>query len=95
MIDMRIKDLKKIIKNLPDDMVIVIPVINELNSNDILGFRLVRTAGVLEDKNEKESKVFCLSSSADNYDLADQIHFSGRDVSVLDVNFGKSKFDKE
>lgn len=41
MIDMRIKDLKKIIKNLPDDMTIVIPVINELNSNDILGFRLV------------------------------------------------------
>ena len=65
MTDMRIKDLKKIIKNLPDDMVIVIPVINQLITNDILGFRLVRTAGVLEDKNEKESKVFIAAANKD------------------------------
>lgn len=95
MADMRIRDLKKIINELPDDMVVVIPVIDEDNSNHILGFRLVRTAGVLECVYEKDPKAFCLNACADNYDLADQVHFSGKDVSVLSVDFGTSKFDTE
>lgn len=44
--NMLVKDLKKILNDLPDDMPIVIPVINEYDANYIYGFRYVRTAQV-------------------------------------------------
>lgn len=94
MTDMRVKDLKNIINDLPDDMIIVIPVIDEEDANHIYGFRKVRTAGVLVDEYEDESEkeVLCLNAAADEQDIADQVHFSGRDVSVKDILFGTSKY---
>lgn len=92
--DMRVKDLKHIINNLPDDMLIVIPVIDEDNANHILGFRKVRTAGLLNDEYEREGDrdVLCLNSAADGQNIADQVHFSGRDVGVKEILFGTSPF---
>lgn len=89
---MRVGDLKEILNNLPDDMFIVIPVVDEDNVNRIYGFRKVRTAGILTSEHEAEDKreVFCLNGTMDGQDLADQVHFSGRDVGVKEILYGES-----
>ena len=89
--NMYVKDLKKILNELPDDMPIIIPVINEDDANHIYGFRHVRTAGVLESYGEDNA--CCLNAAADGQDIADQVHFSGRDVGVKSILFGVSKYD--
>ena len=91
--NMCVKDLKKILKELPDDMPIIIPVIDENDANHIYGFRHVRTAGVLESYGEDNA--CCLNAAADGQDIADQVHFSGRDVSVKSILFGVSKYDRK
>lgn len=92
--DMRVKDLKWILSKLPDDMAIVIPVIDEDDTNRIYGFRKVRTAGVLISEGEEDREVLCLNAADNGHDIADQVYFSGRDVGVEKILFGKSKFDK-
>lgn len=91
--NMRVKDLKNILNDLPDDMPIIIPVIDEDDANHIYGFRHVRTAGVLASYGEEDA--CCFNSAADGQDIADQVHFSGRDVSVKSILFGVSKYDKK
>lgn len=93
--NMHVKDLKKILNELPDDMPVIIPVIDEDDVNRIYGFRYVRTAGTLVCEGEQESEVLCLNAAAYEQDIADQIHFSGRDVGVKKILFGKSKYDKK
>ena len=88
--NMRIKDLKNIIADLPDDMLVIIPVVNEDNVNDILGFRIARTAGVLTCSGEKDREAFCINGAEPIriYDIADQVYYSGKDVGVERVLFG-------
>lgn len=88
-----VKDLRTILEELPDSMFVVIPVVEEDNVNHILGFRKVATAGVLESEFEAEDerKVLCINGASDDQDIADQVHFSGRDVSVTTVLYGNSK----
>ena len=83
--NMKVKDLKNILNGLPDDMPIIIPVIDEDDTNHIYGFRYVRTAGILECDYEKDRKVLYLGSSVDKMDIANQISRSGRDVSVNEI----------
>lgn len=85
--DMRVKDLKHILEQLPDDMAVIIPVIDEKDANHIYGFRYVRTAGVLISEGEQDREVLCLNAAADGQDIADQVYFSGRDVGVKNVLF--------
>lgn len=92
---MSVKDLKNILNDLSDEMLVVIPVVNEDDVNDILGFRKVRTAGILRCETEQDSEVICLNGASDGQDIADQIHFSNKDVSVLEVLYGKSKYDSD
>ena len=80
--DMTIKDLKTIIDGLPDSMIIVIPAIDEEDANHMYGFRKVRTAGILSSEGEECREVFCINAAADNFNIADQVHYSGRDVGV-------------
>ena len=91
--NMRVKDLKQILEQLPDDMAVIIPVIDEEDANHIYGFRHVRTAGVLISDGEQDREVLCLNASADRYDIADQVYFSGIDVVVKEILFGVSKYD--
>lgn len=91
--NMRVKDLKDILSQLPDDMPVIIPVIDEDDCNRIFGFRYVRTAGILTSQGEKDDRVLCLNA-ADKEDIADQVYFSGKDVGVKEVLFGHSKFEK-
>ena len=87
--DMRVKDLKRMLNKLSDDLLIIIPVINENDANNIIGFRKVRTAGILD------CEALCLNAAADRQDIADQVYFSGKDVNVKKVLFGVSKYDKK
>ena len=91
---MKVKDLKEILNDLPDEMLIVIPVVDEDNVNRIFGWRKVRTAGILRDEYEceQEKEVFCLNSATDGQDLADQVYFSGKDDDV-EVLYGDSKYE--
>ncbi len=91
--NMYVKDLKKILNELPDDMPVIIPVIDEEDANHIYGFRHVRTAGVLISDGEQDREVLCINAAADGQDIADQVYFSGRDVGVKNVLFGTSKFE--
>ena len=94
-INMRIKDLKHILEQLPDDMAVIIPVIDEEDANRIYGFRHIRTAGVLISDGENDREVLCLNAAADEHDISDQVYFSGRDVGVKEVLFGYSKYDRK
>lgn len=93
--NMRVKDLKNILEQLPDDMAVIIPVIDEEDANRIYGFRHVRTAGVLISEGEQDQEVLCLNAAADRQDIADQVYFSGRDVGVKEILFGVSKYDEK
>lgn len=86
--NMRVKDLKHILEQLPDDMAVIMPVIDEEDANHIYGFRHVRTAGILISEGEQDQEVLCLNTAADMKDIADRVHLSGRDVGVKSVLFG-------
>lgn len=68
---MTVKDLKDILNKLPDDMVVIIPVITEEDSNELLGFRHVKTAGVLECPGDIDT--LCLNSSDNGADISYQV----------------------
>lgn len=91
--NMTIKDLKEILNECPDNMPIIIPVIDEDDANHIYGFRHVRTVGILTSYGEEDA--CCLNASADGQDIADQVHFSDKDVGVKSILFGVSKYDKK
>lgn len=93
-INMKVSDLKKIIANLPDDMPVVIPVIDENDCNRLFGFRYVRTSGILSCEDEEDKTVLCLNA-ANNQDIADQVHFSGRDCTVEKILYGGSQYEKK
>lgn len=85
-INMTIKQLKRILRKLPNDMPVVIPVVLEDNVNSILGFRYVRTAGILRDDFERaEPRVLCLNGAAAGFDIATQV--KNRDVACERVMF--------
>ena len=69
MIDLTVGKLKNIIKDLPDDMDIIVPVCpDENDSNVICSFRHVRSAGVLD--NDYVSKpALCLAATNDSKDI--------------------------
>lgn len=94
--DMRVKDLKNIIEKLQDDLLVIIPVINEDDANEIIGFRKVRTAGILTCEYEDDTEALCLNASADEQNIADQVYFSGKgsEVGVKEILFGYSKYEE-
>lgn len=94
--NMLVKDLKKILEKVPNDIPVVIPVIDKDDINHIYGFRYVRTAGELICEYEREPKVLCLNG-ADKQDISDQIHFSGKgkNISVNKILFGPSTYKEK
>lgn len=91
--NMTVKDLKEILNECPDNMPVIIPVIDEDDANHIYGFRHVKTVGILTSDGEEDA--CCLNAAADEQDIADQVHFSGRDVGVKSILFGMLKYDKK
>ena len=100
--DMRVRDLKKIISDLPDDMVVVIPIIGEDDVNKIFGFRKVRTAGILSCSSDINREALCINTAEDGYDISDQltssvrVHLSlGRGATTREVLYRTSDSDDE
>lgn len=82
MINMTIEDLKDRIKDLPDDMPVIIPVITEDDANHIIAFRRVRTAGILKCEYEDDKTVLCLNAASYGLDISSQIKQSHCDPSI-------------
>ena len=93
--DLRVKDLKTILERLPDDMLVIIPVVDENDVNHIDGFRKVRTVGILEceHENDRDRRALCLNGATNGADIVDQVCYSGLDVSATTVLYGYSKYD--
>lgn len=79
--NMTIKNLKECIEDLPDDMLVIMPIVEKNDSNVIFSFRIARTAGILSS--EYESKpAFCLNSSRDGLDIETQLEANKYRLSV-------------
>ena len=93
--NMTVKDLKEILNECPDDMPVIIPVIDIDDSNDIQAFRYVTTAGILYDDYmpKIEQRVICLNSSEDGAVIANQI--GSRDVVCERVLYPKKGENNE
>ena len=75
MINLTVGDLKDSIKDLPDDMNVIIPVTIEDDANYIVSFRHVRTLGVLSNKYE-EKPALCLNGAQDGVDIKTQLNIN-------------------
>lgn len=85
--------LKEIIKDIPDDMAIVIPVIDEDDADILRGFRLARTAGILKCVYEKNNTVLCLNTVLNCNDISDQIKNAKafNDIKVSKILFSQKE----
>lgn len=84
-VNMTVKDLKEVLEQILDDRPVIIPCIEEYDSNHILGFRYVRTAGLLKDELNPDSSdnvVLCLNTAADGLDISSQLEASGKSVYI-------------
>lgn len=71
--DMTVQDLRNILEGLPDNLPVILPIICEDDTDVLLGFRPIRTAGILSVAGEEN--VLCLSSS-DQLSLLAQLELS-------------------
>lgn len=70
--NMTVRNLREIIKDLPDDMYVIIPVSCAEDVNYIESFRHVRTAGIVSNEYEKKPAL-CLNSG-DGLDIYGQLN---------------------
>ena len=81
-INMTVKDLKEIIKDLPDNMEVIMPIVDMDDNNKIMVFRRIRTAGILTSKYESHPAL-CLNTSTDGIDISAQIKMLGEMAGVI------------
>lgn len=68
-INLTVGKMKELLKDLPDDMEVIIPVcLDENNSNITYSFRYARTAGVLNNDYVREPAL-CLASTDDGKNI--------------------------
>ena len=67
-INITVRDMKEILKGLPDDMEVITTVTPEDDSNYIISFKHVRTAGILSNMYEPKPAL-CLAPSKDGADM--------------------------
>lgn len=79
--NMTVKELKIILEKLPDDMNVIIPVIDEDDINKIHGFRYIRTAGILNETTE-EYPALCLNAASATSNIEGQLKYSGYKTQV-------------
>ena len=82
-INMKVKDLRRIVNNLSteyDDIPVVIPVISEEDSDNILAFRIVRTAGIIHENGEISDGNALIFNILTGPDIATQINNRKSDV---------------
>ena len=82
-INMKVKDLRRIVNNLSteyDDIPVVIPVISEEDSDNILAFRIVRTARIIHENGEISDGNALIFNTSTGPDIATQINNRKSDV---------------
>ena len=67
--------LKEAIKDLPDDMFVIIPVSCAEDANYIESFRYARTLGIVSNKYE-EKPALCINISQDGANIDTQLHIN-------------------
>ena len=75
-INLTVRDLKECLKDLPDDMDVIVTVAPENEPNSVLGFKYVRTIGTLVNPYEAKPAL-CLAPTTDGldmYGLMDRMH---------------------
>ena len=75
MINLTVGALRDCIKDLPDDMDVIIPIIVEDDANYIVSFRHARTLGIVSNKYE-EKPALCLNSAKDGADIETQLNLN-------------------
>lgn len=86
--NLTVGDLKGFLGMLSDDLPIVIPVISEDDPDVILGFRHIRTAGILEDVNSTECRpdiVLCINTASEGNDIGTQLQNYRSDIICKEV----------
>ena len=71
-INVTVRDLRECLEGLPDDMDVIIPIIDEEDANHIYCYRHVRTIGILENFFEPKPAL-CLNAAANGLDLHSQV----------------------
>lgn len=85
-INITVRDLKDILKDLPDDMDVIVTRTPEDDPNYILGFCHLRTAGILENPYE-EKPALCLAYPTGGLDMSSLIRNLNGDTSCKKVLF--------
>ncbi len=75
-----VHDLKEALNDLPDNMPVVLADPTRISADQICGFYLLKTIGILEDVNQPEGSVertvICLNGGEDGSNLSSQIEDS-------------------
>ena len=86
MINLTVGALRDCIKDLPDDMDVIIPITIENDANYIVSFRHVRTLGILANKYE-EKQALCLNGAQDGADIDTQLNLNKLETTCDKVLF--------
>lgn len=78
--------LRDCIKDLPDDMDVIIPLSSAEDANYIDSFRHARTVGIVSNKYE-EKPALCINSSKDGLDIYAQLNLNKRGTTCDKVLF--------
>lgn len=79
--NLNVYTLKKILEDLPDDMMVIVPTVDADDVNKIEGFMHVRTVSALEHPNE-EAPALCLAASTGGADMYALINMMRGDTTV-------------
>lgn len=85
-INITVRDLKDILKGLPDDMNIIVTSTPEDDPNYISSFMHLTTAGVLKNPYE-EKPALCLAPSTDGLDIKSLLDKNGSDTECMKLLF--------
>ena len=86
MINLTVGDLRDCIKNLPDDMDVIIPVSCAKDANYIESFRHARTLGIVSNKYE-EKPALCINAAQDGADIDTQLNLNKLSTTCDNVLF--------
>lgn len=86
MINLTVGVLKEVIKDLPDDMFVIIPVSSVEDANYIESFRHARTLGIVSNGYE-EKPALCINTSQDGADIDTQLHINKLSTTCDEVLF--------
>lgn len=80
-LNLTVKEVKEALKDLPDDMQVIVPVVNPENLNEIYSFHFVRSIAVLHE--EYDEDVVCLAPTQDGHDITSNLPSGVKCIKLL------------